>query len=50
MKSDYKQRVLDGNHGTETELEDIAATFREMEEKQDGWFAVINGQIICHVR
>lgn len=50
VKSDYKQRVLDGNHGTEDDLEEIAATFREMEKKEDGWFAVINGQIICHVR
>jgi hypothetical protein len=50
VKSDYKQRVLDGNHGTEAELEEISATFREMEKKEDGWFAVINGQIICHIR
>jgi ubiquinone/menaquinone biosynthesis C-methylase UbiE len=50
VKSDYKQRVLDGNHGTEAELEEISTTFREMEKKEDGWFAVINGQIICHVR
>ncbi|KAJ4362232.1 hypothetical protein N0V95_001476 [Ascochyta clinopodiicola] len=50
VKSDYKQRVLDGNHGTEVELEEISATFREMEKKEDGWFAVINGQIICHIR
>jgi len=50
VKSDYKQRVLDGNHGTEVDLEEIATTFREMEKKEDGWFAVINGQVICHVR
>jgi ubiquinone/menaquinone biosynthesis C-methylase UbiE len=50
VKSDYKQRVLDGGHGTEHDLEEIAATWREMEKKEDGWFAVINGQIICHVK
>lgn len=50
VKSDYKQRVLDGGHATEQDLEEIAATWQEMEKKDDGWFAVINGQIICHVR
>lgn len=50
VKSDYKQRALNGGHATEQDLEEIAATWREMEKKEDGWFAVINGQIICHVR
>jgi ubiquinone/menaquinone biosynthesis C-methylase UbiE len=50
VQSDYKQRALDSGHATEQDLEDIAATWREMEKKEDGWFAVINGQIICHVR
>ena len=50
VKSDYRRRVLDGNHATESDLEEIAAAFRDMEKKEDGWFAVINGQVICHVR
>ena len=50
VKSDYRQRVLDGNHATESDLEEIAAAFRDIEKKEDGWFAVINGQVICHVR
>lgn len=50
VKSDYKQRALDSGFATEQDLDAIAATWREMEQKEDGWFAVINGQIICHVR
>lgn len=49
-KSDYKNRVLDSGLGTEKDLEEIAQTFREMEGKEDGWFAVINGEVICHNR
>ncbi|KAI4692127.1 uncharacterized protein J4E84_003095 [Alternaria hordeiaustralica] len=50
VQSDYKQRALDSGYATEQDLEEIAATWREMETKEDGWFAVINGQVICHVR
>jgi hypothetical protein len=42
--------VLDGNHASESDLEEIAAAFRDMEGKEEGWFAVLNGQVICHVR
>lgn len=50
VNSDYKQRALESGFATERDLEDIAQTWREMEKKEDGWFAVINGQIVCHVR
>jgi ubiquinone/menaquinone biosynthesis C-methylase UbiE len=50
LKSDYKQKALDGGHATEQDLEEISAAWREMEKKEDGWLAVINGQIICYVR
>ncbi|KAF1947345.1 methyltransferase UbiE [Clathrospora elynae] len=50
VKSDYRQRALDSGHATEQQLEEIATAWREMEQKEDGWFAVIHGQIICHVR
>jgi len=49
-KSDYKTRVLESGLGTETDLEEIAQTWKEMETKEDGWFAVIHGQVICHNR
>ncbi|KAH7078888.1 S-adenosyl-L-methionine-dependent methyltransferase [Paraphoma chrysanthemicola] len=50
VQSDYKQRALDSGFATEADLEEIAATWREMEQKEDGWFVVINGEVICHVR
>jgi SAM-dependent methyltransferase len=50
VQSDYKQRALDSGHAKVEDLEEIAATWREMEKKEDGWFAVINGQVICHKR
>ncbi|KAF1958590.1 methyltransferase UbiE [Byssothecium circinans] len=50
VKSDYKDRVLESGLGTEEDLEEISQTWKEMERKEDGWFLVINGQIICHKR
>jgi len=49
VKSDFKEKALNGGYSTEKDLEDIATAWQEMEKKEDGWFAVINGQIICHV-
>ncbi|KAF1975525.1 methyltransferase UbiE [Bimuria novae-zelandiae CBS 107.79] len=49
-KSDYKTRVLESGLGTEEDLEEIAQTWKEMEGKEDGWFAVINGEVIAHNR
>lgn len=48
VNSDYKDRVLESGLGTEADLAEIAQAFKEMEKKEDGWFAVINGQVICH--
>ncbi|KAK7189393.1 methyltransferase UbiE [Paraphaeosphaeria sporulosa] len=49
-KSDYKARVLESGLGTEEDLEEIARTWREMEGKEDGWFAVINGEVVAYNR
>jgi ubiquinone/menaquinone biosynthesis C-methylase UbiE len=50
VKSDFKDRVLESGLGTEADLEEISQTWREIEKREDGWFLVINGQIICHKR
>jgi ubiquinone/menaquinone biosynthesis C-methylase UbiE len=42
VKSDYRDRVFESGLGIEGDLEAIAETWREMEKKEDGWFAVIN--------
>ena len=49
-KSDYKTRVLESGLGTAEDLEKIAQAWKEMEQKEDGWFAVINGEVIAHNR
>lgn len=49
-KSDYTTRVLESGLGTHEDLERIAETWREMEVMEDGWFAVINGEVIAHNR
>lgn len=46
-KSDYTARVLESGLGSVDDLEDIARTWKEMEGKEDGWFAVINGEVIA---
>lgn len=50
VKSDFRKNALDSGLATEKDLEEVAATWNEMGTKEDFWFAVINGQIICHVR
>ena len=47
LKSDYKTLVLERNLGTEHDLEEIAQTWKDMELEDEGWFAVINGEVIA---
>jgi ubiquinone/menaquinone biosynthesis C-methylase UbiE len=47
LKSDYKTLVLENNLGTEQDLHEIAQTWKDMELEEDGWFAVINGEVIA---
>lgn len=48
LKSDFRDKVIDGGYGTQADLENIAQAWREMEKKEDGWFLVVNGEVICH--
>ncbi|KAF2643094.1 methyltransferase UbiE [Massarina eburnea CBS 473.64] len=50
VKSDYRERVLESGLGTVGDLEEIAGTWREMEGRVDGWFLVVNGQVVCWKR
>jgi len=50
VQSEFKRKAIESGLATEEDLHKIAETWRVMEEKEDGWFAVINGQIICHVK
>lgn len=50
LKSDSRKNALESGCATEEDLEEIAQAFREMEEKEDGWFAVLNGEVICRIK
>ncbi|KAF2795696.1 methyltransferase UbiE [Melanomma pulvis-pyrius CBS 109.77] len=50
VQSEFKHKAIESGLATEADLQAIAETWREMEKKKDGWFAVINGQIVCHVK
>lgn len=50
VQSEFKSKVLEKGLGTVEDLEAAAESFRELERREDGWFSVMNGQVICHVR
>ncbi|KAF2270813.1 S-adenosyl-L-methionine-dependent methyltransferase [Lojkania enalia] len=49
LQSNFKASALESGYATEEDLHKIVEAWKAMEKKQDGWFAVIHGQIICHV-
>ncbi|KAF2476209.1 S-adenosyl-L-methionine-dependent methyltransferase [Lindgomyces ingoldianus] len=49
VQSNFKKSTIESGLATEADLQNIVTTWREFEKKEEGWFAVINGQIICHV-
>jgi SAM-dependent methyltransferase len=50
LHSDFKTKCLESGLGIEADLERISQAWRELERAEDGWFAVLNGQVICHVK
>jgi SAM-dependent methyltransferase len=49
VNSSYAANAVDGGHATRAELDQIAAGWRTWAAHQDGWFAVVNGEILCPV-
>ncbi|KAF2867892.1 S-adenosyl-L-methionine-dependent methyltransferase [Massariosphaeria phaeospora] len=49
-QSDFRDRVLESGLATEKDLQEISATWRELEQKGDGWLSVLHGQVICYVK
>ncbi|WP_419999191.1 class I SAM-dependent methyltransferase [Streptomyces boninensis] len=49
VASDYARMAVDGGHATTADLERIAAAWREWGAHEDGWFAVLHGEILCRV-
>ncbi|MFE6160277.1 class I SAM-dependent methyltransferase [Streptomyces sp. NPDC056486] len=47
VASAYAARAVDGGHADAGELRAIADAWREWGERDDGWFAVLHGEILC---
>jgi ubiquinone/menaquinone biosynthesis C-methylase UbiE len=41
------QQALDGGHADADELAGISAAWREWAAHPDGWFAIVNGEVLC---
>ena len=49
VASSFARLALDGGHATKEELARLAQVWRAWGEKEDGWFVVLHGEIICRV-
>jgi hypothetical protein len=49
VASSFAQLAVDGGHATKEELARIAQVWRDWGEKEDGWFVLLHGEIICRM-
>ncbi|EXU88952.1 methyltransferase domain-containing protein [Streptomyces noursei] len=49
VASSYARLAVDGGHATTEELSRIAAAWREWGAQEDGWFAMLHGEVLCRV-
>jgi SAM-dependent methyltransferase len=47
LESAYAGRAVEGGHATEAELRAISAAWREWGAREEGWFGVLHGEILC---
>ena len=47
LKSFFATQALDGGHATREDLERIADGWLEWAAEEDGWFTILNGEILC---
>ncbi|MFF7334318.1 methyltransferase domain-containing protein [Streptomyces sp. NPDC008150] len=47
VASSYAGRAVEGGHATHEQLGAISDTWREWGRREDGWFAVLHGEILC---
>jgi hypothetical protein len=45
--SAYAERATSGGHATVAQLRAVSQAWREWGEHEDGWFAVLHGEILC---
>lgn len=49
VKSSYAANAINGGYATAEDLEEIAEAWRAWAAHQDGWFTVVNAEILCRV-
>ena len=47
LTSAITAQAVDGGHADEAELREISAAWRAWAEQDDGWFAIIHGEVLC---
>jgi len=49
IASDFAKTVVEGGYGTAEGLQKISGAWKEWTKKEDGWFTVVSGEILCTV-
>jgi hypothetical protein len=47
VASAYAERATAGGHATRDQLEAVAEAWREWGRREDAWFAVLHGEVLC---
>lgn len=47
VASDYAARAVEGGHATRERLREVSTAWREWGAREDGWFSVLHGEILC---
>ncbi|CAK7279686.1 class I SAM-dependent methyltransferase [Streptomyces misionensis] len=47
LASAYAERAVEGGHATPDRLRAVSEAWREWGRQEDGWFAVLHGEILC---
>ncbi|MFE1439573.1 methyltransferase domain-containing protein [Streptomyces sp. NPDC058739] len=47
LASAYADRAVEGGHATVEQLQAVSRAWREWGEREDGWFSVLHGEILC---
>lgn len=49
IKSSYAEHAINRGHATRDELIHITEAWQRWGTEEDGWFAILHGEILCHV-
>jgi hypothetical protein len=49
LASAYAERAVGGRHADRARLRAISQAWREWGAREDGWFCVLHGEILCRV-